>query len=433
MKKTDFYLKAIKEGCYKKRDWVMSVFCLQQQTPDSYKADPYPFRVVQTPTGHFFVNENKELELIEDAIPTAAIMRMNTPIQLKAKDLANVDKDTLTTAGNILFNCCSIIEPFGTKIPFLTGKVSVSKVEALIAPRLKSTPSDNQPRDDKYIYVDEYLQFCDSFNYLTEFTQVCTQALTEKAITQAPGTIELRNKLIEENKEHLDDPLVVAKIEKALLEHDAQYLKGDPSEDFLISKKSRGTARRKLFLDYGSDVGLIDTFKADMIPKSLSEGWQVEKMPTMINVLRAGSYNRGAETQLGGEAVKWLYRASSNINFIDTDCGSTVGYLVHVTDATLNKIKQKRIITGDTTHLVETDEDAKSYLGKHVYVRSPMYCKLKHTDWCRYCLGEKLGSNPNAGAIAISRLGSVFMALSLKAFHSSGVSVASTQLDAILS
>lgn len=429
MNAKEYYLKAMQKGLYKKRDWVFSCFCLQKQNVDKVK--PYPYQIVQMPNGQYYYDENLNLELIEGTSGSIPLIHARDVFELNPGDFINVKKRIVTTAGNILFNCCSIISAFGSKIEFITGKVSVSSIEDMLAPLIKSIPEDNV-RDESSIYVDEYLCFCDSFNYLTEFNLIFTQALTEKAITQAPGTIELRNKLVEENKDHLDDPLVVAKIEKALLEHDAQYLKGDKSKDFLISKKSREVARRKLFLDYGSDVGLTDSFKADMVQKSLSEGWQIEKMPTMINALRAGSYNRGAETQLGGEAVKWLYRASSNINILDTDCQSSIGMTELIDKNNVKTLVGKRVMNGNQTTLVENKEQADTYLGKVITRRTPLYCKLLSTDWCRYCLGETLGTNKDAAAVAVSNLGSSILGIALKAFHSSGISTATAKLTDIL-
>ena len=62
-----------------------------------------------------------------------------------------------------------------------------------------------------------------------------------------------------------------------------------------------------------------------------------------------------------------------------------------------------------------------------------MYCKLGMTDYCRYCVGERLGKNPNSGATAISKLGSNFLSLSLKKFHSSELKLVKAQLTNIIS
>jgi hypothetical protein len=36
------------------------------------------------------------------------------------------------------------------------------------------------------------------------------------------------------------------------------------------------------------------------------------------------------------------------------------------------------------------------YLGKVIRTRSPLYCNTKNTEWCVYCLGDKLTINKNA-------------------------------------
>ncbi len=440
MNRIEFFKKACHEGLYKQRRWVISAFTVVQEGADDWKKDPYDYRIVQTPTGIFFVDpegpvdtENKTLSPLEGKRLTEAPFHFREAVELKIGELPNVKKDIITTLGNMFFNLCAIIPAFGPKLEFITDSVKISNVESEIAKRLKDTPGPDEARNDNDLYVDEYIRFCDSFAYLTEFTQVCTIAITPKAITQAPGTIELRNKLLEENKDKLDDPAVVARIEAVLLKHDAEYLKDDPSENFLITKKSRNVVRKKLFLDYGADPGLTTSFKVDLIAKSLSEGWDVNKLPTMIRASRAASYDRGAETQLGGEAVKWLYRASSNVNIIDTDCGARLGLAISVNEYNKNKLVGMNVITQTSTKLVKDANEAGQYLGKRLMVRSPMYCKLSKTDYCKVCVGERLGANPNSGATAVSRLGSVFLALSLKKFHAVGLSLERATLEEIMS
>ena len=433
MNKFEYFKLACKEKLFEQRRWVFSAFTVQQEGPQEWMKDPYFGRIVQTPSGSFFVNQQKELEPLENTLASKPVFHLMEGIALDKKEFDNVNEPMTVSLGNLIFNLCAIIPAFGDKVPFVRGNIEISKLEGHIAKRLKSTPKPGEKREPEFLYVDEYLRFCDSFSYLTEFTQICTVALTPKAITQAPGTIELRNKLVKEHEGHLDDPLVVAKIEAELLKHDAEYLKGDPSESFLITKKSRGTARKKLFLDYGADAGLTKTFKVDMIQKSLSEGWDVSKMPTMINALRAGSFDRGAETQLGGEAVKWLYRASSNVNILDKDCGSRLGLAITVDEHNKKKLIDMRIITESSSRVIKNEEEASTYLGKRLMIRSPMYCKLEKTDYCRYCVGEKLGANPNSGATAISKLGSTFLALSLSSFHAKAVNLVSGKLDEMLS
>lgn len=432
MDKYQFFIRACKAKKHEFKEWVISAFSVVVEDPQNYIGDNYMYRIVQTPTGSLFVNERQELEAIEGTVGGKPPFFFREQISLKAGDFENVKKDTITTLGNLFFNLCCIIPAFGAKLEFQTGAIDIKKVEALIAKRLQDTPAIGVARDDRWLYVDEYVKFRDSFGYLTEFTQLCTIALTPKAITPAPGIDKLREKLVKENEGRLDDPAVVADIEKQLIAYDADYLKGDPSEDFLITKKSRGSARKKLFVTYGADPGLTNSFKVDYVVPPLVEGWDVNKMPTMINALRAGSYDRGAETELGGAAVKWLYRASSNVNIIDTDCGTRLGIGVVVTPINFKNIVNLRVITANATKLIEDEQEAGAYIGKKIMIRSPMYCKLEKTDYCRYCVGERLGINPNSAATAISDLGSSFLSASLQSFHSKSIETQRASLDEIL-
>ena len=430
MKKSEYFKLATKAGCHKKRAWVLSAFTLTQEPPEAWKNNPYQYRIVQTPTGHFFVNDQQQLEKIDGTEAGIPPFKVDDGIKLDTGDYPNVSKPIVASLGNILFNLCAIVPAFGSKVEFITGEIDVSNIEEkIITPRLKDTLKPGEKPDPNFLYVNEYIKFCDSFNYITEFNHMCTIALTPKAVSQAPGIVELRTKLIAENQDKIHDPVVVANIEKELLKHDAEFLKGDPSEKFLISKKSRDTVRKRLFVDYGTNTSLTNDYKVDMIEKSLCEGWDTTKLPEMIDSLRAGSYDRGSETQKGGAAVKFLYRGSSNIRILDQDCGSKLGTTIDVKEYNLPKIIGMRVIESNGTKLVETKEDASQYLGKKIMVRSPLYCKLPFTDYCRHCVGERLGTNPSSGAGAITGLGSAAMLVSMKSFHASSTKLVRINLE----
>ncbi|MHC5879726.1 hypothetical protein ACYT69_12445, partial [Streptococcus pyogenes] len=72
--------------------------------------------------------------------------------------------------------------------------------------------------------------------------------MTEKAITESDNIDEIKQAIFEKYKDKLDDPASQAKINAELINYDKSvWLKGDPSERFLISGKS-ANVRRKLFL-----------------------------------------------------------------------------------------------------------------------------------------------------------------------------------------
>lgn len=427
MKKRDYFLAAMKADEFRRRAWVFSAFALTNEGPEDWKKDPYPYRLVQTPTGYFFVDpENgKQLSPIEGCKPGERPFAHNEKLNVQAGEIPNLAHDLETTYGRVLFNYAALMWPFGKKLSYINVRADARSIEASILPLLKDTPKEGEHRDEKFIFVDEYLNFCDAMFYLASFTQICVPAGSEKAMVQPPGIKELRERLIKENKDRLHDPAVVAKIDAELVAYDKAYLKGDPAEGFLMGKgKSYNIVRKKLYGMHGAEVGLGDGVKVDLIQNSLSEGWDITKFPAMNNSLRAGSFNRGRETMLGGESVKWLLRASSNMIVAGDDCGSNLGIPMQVDNSNYKKLVGFSVVA-DKGHIkIDSEDDAKKYIGKHIQRRSPMFCKLDKTDFCKVCVGDRLAVNPTALSSAVSAYGSAFMDIYMQAGHGKQLSVA---------
>ena len=422
MNKIEFFKKAMSEGAFKTKAWVITAFSIIQEDMNTWTTDPYPYRIVQMQTGYFFVDPDNKNELtpIEGCVLGEPPFNFKEVIELKAGELINLKKDIVTFTGNLFFNYCCITHCFNDKIDFLEGSVSIRKIEDILADRLE----DDDSTVEGAIFVSEYLKFINSITYLTNFTQLCVWAATAKSMTGPPGVVEYKNQLLEKFKGRLDDPASIAEIDAALVKFDAEYLKGDPSENFLISKKSRDIVRKKMFLMSGAEAGLSDGIKVDLVTNSLEQGWQPDKYKAMINTSRGGSFNRGAQTQLGGESVKWLLRASSNIAATEKDCGTKLGRIFTPTQDNLNKLVGFNVIEEQGPVLVNNITEAGKYLGRTLMLRSPMYCKLDKTDFCLTCVGKRLAQNPTAISMAVSEYGSAFLSLFMKKMHGTSLTTA---------
>lgn len=439
MLKRDLYMAAMKAGNYKKVAWMISAFSITREGPDDWKKDPYPYRIVFTPTGTFFVDpDNQELVKVEDAPVGEALYRFREKCILKTGEVPNFGEggtyEIETSYGNIFFNWAVMVYAFGNRIGYYnpTDKVKVPYLEDQILTRFYDNPGAGSPTPldgEDPIYVRDYLRFAEGMFYLTSLTQLCTYGATEKVLLPPPGLAEFKQKLLDENRDNLHDKATIAKIDAALIAYDAQYLKGDPAENFLIDDKSRSTVRRKLFLMAGAETGLDEnTVKADLIQNSLLEGWDISKFPSMNNSLRAGSFNRGSQTQLGGVSVKWLLRASSNMNVTVDDCGSRLGNVTLVTPENLRRMVGFSMVTQEGHKRIKSTSEAGAYLGKKLIMRSPMYCKLDKTDYCKVCVGERLTVNPDGLSIAVSDYGSAFLAIYMKAMHGKNLQLAKMNL-----
>ncbi len=427
MNKENFLKNAIIQGCYKKKAWLISAFSVIQEAEDAYKSDPYPYRIVQSQTGMFFVDPKNEggLTKIEDAVPNQPIFKFSDPIKVTRDVCPNADGEIDTFIGNLLFNLISIVFAFGNKVPFITGKTNVPKIEKIIAARLTDTPEEGRLRDDpRAIYVDEYIKFVDSLTFISGLSQLCVWAETPKLMKAPPGLKEFKASLIEKYKDSLDDPATVAKIEKELIAFDAEYLKGDPGgENFANSNKSRNIVRKKMFLMYGSDQTGEAGAKIDPVINSLDEGWDISKFPQLNDALRAGSYGRGFETRLGGELTKWLLRASSNIRLEKDDCGTKLAYRLFITPENAPTFIGLYEMRGGEAVLLTADE-IKGSIGKYVSIRSPMFCKARPTDICKVCAGTRLSLSPTGISLAVSEYGSTIMMESLAKMHGKELAVA---------
>lgn len=419
MLKTEYFKSAMKAGMFKKLDWCIRAFSLTSEPEDEWKNNPYAGRIVQHHTGYYIVNEQQQLVKIEDAVAGQPMYAFAEHLTIDKGDIPNVQETMETSYGNLLWNWIVIVWPFGHKLPYQTGQVKNGKVADLIIAKLEDDPKPGMTLDDSVIYVSEYLKYTQSLDYLRSFTQLCVVAATRKTMLPPPGIKEYRDKLIVENKDSLDDLATIAKIDKALVEYDAQWLKGDPGELFLgDSGKSRDVVRKKKFLMHGAEVGMqSNAVKGVLVENSLYEGWDITKFPEMNTSSRSGSFSRGAQTQLGGVSVKWLLRASSNLQITSDDCGSKLGSEFFIDKEEIQKLIGKTIIVGETQSLVKDEQQAGAYLGKRVVVRNPQYCKLGHTDYCKVCLGTRLSINPNGLSTAVSDLGSKMMLISMKAMH----------------
>lgn len=444
MNKRELFIKAIAAGEYKRKEWVISAFAItntsiaqvanNQSTVTTNTA--YPYKIIQTPTGIFFLDPENELKAtkIEDAKIGVPLYGIKEKVKFEEGDFINLDRDVLSTYGQALWNNIILVHSFSDSIKYMQGRITVEDIEKVIGGNLHDDPEEGKEKVPGNFYISQYQSFADAVKYIEQFTQLCVPAATKRTMLPAPGIAEFRDGLLKQYADKLKDPATIAIIDAALVKYDRDAMKGDLAEGFLITGKSYNVVRKKLFGMYGSEAGFTDGIKTDNVARSLSEGWDITKMPVLNNASRAGSFNRGAETQLGGEAVKWLLRASSNLRVKDTDCGAVVGKPLNVTEANYQVLAGFSVIDKTKKPIkITTEEEAKTYIGKLVEVRSPMYCRHTKTDFCGVCVGSKLNEHPTALSMAVSAYGSTFMGIFMSAMHGKQLALAKMNFKTAIS
>lgn len=425
MKKLEFLKKFVLSERYRYKKSVIDLFAIRK-TSDLPREEKNAYRVLRNVTGVFFLDKDNNYEptQIIDAKPNEPLFTFQDRIVIDPSWIPNIDKQTETSIGNLLFNLCCIVPAFGTKMSFILGKSSVSAIEDMIGPKLKDTPKPEEPRHSEYYYVDEYLRFVDSLEYIKGWTQIATIALTKKVITPPPGMTEFKQQLLKKYGDKLSDPVQVALMEKEMAEYDKEYLKDDPTLGKFTSGKMLTTVRKKLFHSLGVNKGFKYSATVEPIINSLHDGIPTDPKGFALvnNDLRVGSYGRGAETINGGVVAKGLLRASNFIKIVQEDCNAKFGLIRNYSPKEIKHLEGRYIKQG-TKWILVNKEDLDKYTDKEVEVRSNMYCQSPGVTYCKYCSGENLSRNENGISIGFTELSGVILATSMSAVHTSELQV----------
>jgi hypothetical protein len=431
--KRSFFIAAMKAGRYLDLPWITRCFSVtyNAENPDLSKMSTYDIH--RDDSGYYFMTAEGALERI-DTDPKKPIYLPTDRIDVGPGDIPNLNEQVNTRVGTFLGNYIMLVYPFGAKIPYINNAIRVKQIESIILENFVDGPDIGAKAPTTQFYVSDYLKFCEAASFLMNTASLFVWAATKKVLLPPPGIVEYRTKLLAENAGHLHELATIAKIGQLLEEYDAAWLKGDPGgENFVTAGKARNVIRKKKFLTYGAEQGFeTGGVNATLIPKSLHEGWDLNYFPLMNDSLRAGVFGRGYETQLGGVTVKWLYRASSNCAITMDDCGSTIGSEMVLVKELVPFFKGMTIIDGETqAKLVDVDQ-AGPYLGKNIMLRNPMYCRLKYTDYCRVCVGDKLAVNPYGLATATNDYGAVFLALFMSKMHGKALKNVRLEFDEVI-
>lgn len=437
MNKLQYMLECLQAGLYKHKAWVISSFSV----PKTYdQTADYPYRFVESPNKDglvYFIdpNSNNEPMPIEGSKRNEPLFNFDEQVNIKPKDIANVAEETVTTYGRLLYNAMVLCYGFGTKIPFINAEVKASKIEEMIAARLVDNPKDFpsdvlvQPDDVKFdnndpkkIYVFELMRYAEAASALGGLTPLAAPSASPKSMTVDPAIIKHRDaRLKAMTPDQLRDPAEIAKLEAELVAMDKASFKGDPAEKFYLKNKDYEINRKRMYIMFGVETAFGDSAEGvNLIVPSLKEGWDITKMSGIVNSLRSGSYNRGHQTALGGESVKYFYRIFQNTVVAEDYCGTKSGMEWVITEKNVKYFIGRYFI--DSKNQVQpipaTQESfSKDIIGKKLLVTSPMMCKTKAPSFCAKCVGDVLATTPTGLHVATSDVGSTFMGSFMKKMH----------------
>lgn len=417
MNTNDFFLNAIRGTAHWKRGWVIRAFAITTEPLSASAEALTPWSILRTPAGVNFVDSTGSLQVIDDARTDTPLLTAKTVLTVPAGFFEHWPEGGTTTAGNLLYNASCLWPTVGAKFGYINERVNQKNIEKLFAAKMVDDPKDPAQRDPSQVYVSDWLRYGQAIKYMEEFTQIFVWSLSAQSVVPSKAVLQRKQELLTQHAADIGNPVVQAKIFKELEDLDAKLLANDPGAAFITTPKHK-LARRKLTIMYGSEQGLDAGAAPKLITQSLHDGLKPENMVDVMNVSRAGSFDRGAETMLGGVEAKWGDRIMSAAKMSEDDCGTTLGYTYTVRPMDVDNTTGRYLMDAQGLRLVETTEQAKALVGQRITVRTPARCKAgPSVVWCKYCLGSKLSSNPQSLALAVSAYGSGFLQLFLQSMH----------------
>lgn len=421
MDRSTFLLTALRDSeVYFRAAWVFSLFTVVRDNNVEKHTQPYPYQIaVQNNQYHYYLNDQW--------IPITDSPSIDRPLWLVEEAIEIPDQSWLvqpwdgtfpfkTRVGTLFVNYYCLVSCFQDRIGYRNGKLTIKGLESIVTPLIKNR-EPNVPPDAKAIYPDEVIKFSSACSSMAGFSSIASPSATAYTMQPPPGIVEYRTQLLKQYEGRLLDPAIVAEIDKKLVEYDRAYQKQDPEGGFYQSDKAFNVSRKKLFTMHGLEQPEISGGRKTFIENSLSEGWDINKLPAMINSMRDGSYNRGALTALGGEAVKFIFRIFATTSIVEEDCGTTLGKPVLLTPATAKRYEGNYLILKDGQQVLLDNTNMTKYLQQRVMVRTPGLCRTKHSNFCSKCLGEKMRGGENALAALASEVGSKMLDIFMAKMH----------------
>lgn len=410
---------------YRRAAWIYSAFSIIREDAEAYAKDPYLYRIVQKPNGFFFINDTGALEKIDDAKPNKPLFRFLEAYTVTPDAVPNATGTIETTVGNALVNLFLLVESTGTKIPFMTGRINVNTIGAIIGKNLRDTPKDGETRDPTAFYVDELHRLYDARSYITGLSQLCTWSATPKNVLPPEGNKAFKAKLLSEYLDKVGDPIELARMQAEWRVFDAEWLKGDPTQGRFISGKIAKLARLKMFFGLGADLSFTQTEVLEPVLASLDEGVPLtgRDFVNILNAQRYGSYSRGANTVFGGVSLKLMQSVLSAIRIVPGDCGTKTGEGIRV-DTHLVKVLAGEYFWLDKKWVQLDESGVKDKLGEWVITRSPTHCLAPPNSYCAACVGEGMAAHPMGIANAGAEVSTKFLYSFMKLMHGKELAVA---------
>ncbi len=367
------------------------------------------------------VRENGEMKIYPSKI------KSSDTFKLEKGKAAN--KDTVTTnAGLFIVNKLLYEEDFSNILGYINEPIT-NKVHKKIESKLSSALMNDEITPEQFAkYLNRLQWFGNQMNTMT------VTSFTPNTIKPLPSAMKMRDKMVKENREALDNGDVVKsiEIENAIKIEAKQQLSNDPGMN-LYESGARGSFDnnyKNMFLMKGS-VYHPGEGSYKFVESNLMEGIHKDELPTYGTAVINAAYPKSVGTAKSGDMSKQLTAAFQGVvvDVPGSDCKTKNTVKLVLPESRAKEFVGRHIVERGKLVLL-TNENISKYTNKEVNLRSPMYCESEKI--CSVCSDrkfEQLGIT-NIGLTA-SRMSGTLLNAGMKNFHDSTVKVTKININEI--
>ena len=281
---------------------------------------------------------------------------------------------------------------------------------------------------EKVIKPEDYVEFLNREVWLSfSVIPFALSGLNTGIFNESKELLRVKNKLLKENKEKLDnlDLTACSTIDKKCNEVFMKENENNTAIDFVKA----GTAKK--FVGVTTVMrGLVPDSTGDglrFISSSLQGGIKPDEVCAYADTGILGAKSRGLETRNGGYLTKKFNAAFSHLVLDEpgSDCKTKYKLKITITKDAMKDYYLRYATYQGKEYILDT-ENINKLMGKEVYIRSPMYCMGDKI--CNKCAGDLYYRMDNRYmGLAVARIGSNLLNASLKKFHDSTIKI--TEID----
>lgn len=297
----------------------------------------------------------------------------NYAFMLKKGMISNYNEktDILTTIGRYLFNVFLNVGCFGDLFPYFNSQ-NFGDFDKQIDYALIENKITCDPQYSIYQTKRAWLEYTP--------VELFVPGLSFNILIPNPEVQKRKAELFKQYKTELDagDATVAAKIEKELLALAKEKNKDDPAMRlYNLKKPSFGNNYKNMTIMVGAQRSNTNLDEIHISPTCYMDGIDKSEYHTFADQLVTGSFNRSVETQKGGAATKEFQAALQSVQIntdAKSDCHTKFYSKLTLSKDNIEMYHWKYVVGENGNPVLITPENADSFIGKPIKIRSVLYC-----------------------------------------------------------